>query len=224
MHNAHSTEPNYLRCRRLDILPSGANRLNENYHSSTWVGIGGNRPYNSLPQIGTGQHVKVTGGLETEEYFAWWQWWVKDRPEHHVPIPITNLGIEAGNSMLASVTIEASNDVVFHLKNESTSEFATFRVVAPDNIEALGASAEWIHERPTEFDSDRMYPLPSCEKVSFTDCRAASAPVPGGPETWQTLLGARLIRMTDVFDNPNRSVVVSTPILDGCGLSIRYSG
>lgn len=206
------------------VPPSGANRLDEDYRSSTWLGLGGNRPYNSLPQIGTSQHVKLTNGAVSEEFGAWWQWWVNDRPEHHIPIPITNFLIAPGDSILASVTVEASRDVLFHMTNETTKVFVTFKVIAPAGIEPLGASAEWIHERPTEFNSDRMYPLPSCARVGFEDCRAMSAPIPGGPEIVQTLVGARLIRMTDIFGEPHRSALVSKPHLRSeTQLSVEYS-
>lgn len=206
------------------VPPSGANRLDEDYRSSTWLGIGGHRRYNSLPQIGTSQHVKLANGTALEEFGAWWQWWVKDRPEHHIPMPITNFPVSPGDSILASVTVEPPGDVLFHMTNETTNVFVTFKVVAPAGIEPLGASAEWIHERPTEFNSERMYPLPNCTEVAFEDCRAMSAPTPGGPETVQTLVGSRLIRMTDIFGEPHRSALVSKPHLKGeAQLSVVYS-
>lgn len=206
------------------IPPSGANRLDENYRSSTWLGLGGNRRYNSLPQIGTSQHVKLDNGASSEEFGAWWQWWVKDRPEHHIPMPITYFPVAAGDSILASVTVEPPGDVLFHMTNETKNIFVAFKVVAPEGIETLGSSAEWIHERPTEFNSERMYPLPSCTEVVFEDCRAMSAPAPGGPETVQSLAGSRLIRMTDMFDEPHRSALVSLPRLrSDSKLSVVYS-
>jgi hypothetical protein len=206
------------------VPPSGANRLDQDYRSSTWLGVGGHRPYNSLPQIGTSQHVTLANGATSEEFGAWWQWWVKDRPEHHIPMPIMNFPVSAGDSILASVTVEPPGDVLFHMTNETTNVFVTFKVVAPAEIEPLGASAEWIHERPTEFNSDRMYPLPNCAAVAFEDCRAMSAPIPGGAEILQTLLGSRLIRMIDIFDEPHRTAIVSKPHLgSGTQLSIDYS-
>lgn len=192
------------------VPPPGASELNGDYRSSTWIGLGGHRPYNSLPQIGTGQHLDVSIG-DHKSFFAWWQWWVVGRPEHHVPMPIMNFPVSAGDRMLAMVTVEASRDVVFHLKNETSGLFVTFKVVAPAGIETLGASAEWVHERPTEFGSDRMYPMPRFEAVTFTDCRAISAPERGGAEIVQNLVGARLIRMTDRFADPHRSALVSVP-------------
>ena len=206
------------------VPPSGANRLDEDYRSSTWLGLGGNRLYNSLPQIGTSQHVKLTNGAASVEFGAWWQWWVMDRPEHHVPMPLLNFPVAAGDKILASVTVEPPGDVLFHMTNETANLFVTFKVIAPADIEALGSSAEWIHERPTEFNSERMYPLPSCAEVNFEDCRAMSAVTPGGPETVQTLVGSRLIRMADKFEAPYRSALVSMPQLKSeTQLSIMYS-
>ena len=51
-----------------------------------------------------------------------------------------------------------------------------------------------------------------------------SAVTPGGPETVQTLVGSRLIRMADKFEAPYRSALVSMPQLKSeTQLSIMYS-
>src|SRR5262249_9219812 len=68
----------------------------EEYRSSSWIGIGGHRSYNTLPQIGTSQNVGLVNGHPTPPVIgAWWQWWVKSMPEHHVPIPIVNFEVSA---------------------------------------------------------------------------------------------------------------------------------
>src|SRR5262249_54161263 len=40
-------------------VPTGAAPKGTEYRSSTWIGIGGHRPYNSLPQIGVTQRVRM---------------------------------------------------------------------------------------------------------------------------------------------------------------------
>ena len=194
-----------------DVAPDDADPVDPEYRSSTWIGIGGHRPYNTLPQIGTSQHVSIVNGAREVTLGAWWQWWVKDRPEHHVPHPIPYFPVEIGHRILADLTVEAPGDVHFHLKNQTTGTFVTFKVVAPAKIVPLGATAEWIHERPTKFDSRDMYPMPKCSDVMFEHCMAKSAPAFGAPETVQELLNPRLIRMYEHFGGPHRSAFVSRP-------------
>ena len=199
------------------VLPSGCDRDNEEYRSSTWIGMDGKRPYPnaSLPQIGTNQHVEVVDGRKTEKWGAWWQWWVKGRPEHHVPIPIVNFPVVVRDEILASLTLQPRGDVLFHLKNQQSKRFVTFKVTAPNDIVPLGSTAEWIHERPTELNSTRMYPLPRCTDVNFRFCLARSALALDAPKTTQQLGNARLIRMLDVFDNPRRTALLSHPVKTG---------
>jgi hypothetical protein len=206
------------------VLPSGTDRNNEEYRSSTWIGMDGKRPYPnaSLPQIGTSQHMNVENGQQTTELGAWWQWWVKGRPEHHVPMPIVNFPVEVNDEMLASLTVQPSGDVLFHLKNQRSRLFVAFKVMAPTDIVPLGSTAEWIHERPTELNSTRMYPLPRCTEVNFRFCLARSSPSPGAPITTQQLDNARLIRMVEVFDNPRRAVLVSRPAKIGNSTTVVY--
>lgn len=194
------------------VAPNDADPVDPEYRCSTWIGIGGHRPYNTLPQIGTSQHISLVNGTLTTDLGAWWQWWVRDRPEHHVPYPIP-ITVEVGDRILAELTVEAPapGDVHFRIKNQRTGEFATFKVIAPANIVALGATAEWIHERPTKFDSRDMYPMPKCSDVEFEYCLAKSAPAFGAPETVQELLNPRLIRMYEDFGAPHRSAFVSLP-------------
>jgi hypothetical protein len=196
------------------IAPSGIDRNNGDFRSSTWIGIGGNRSYNTLPQIGTLQNVKLTNGQPTEDIAAWWQWWVKDRPAHHVPIPILNFPVCKGDVIYAMLTVEAPwpGDVRFNLVNRNTNRFVAFKVRAPARILPLGATAEWIHERPAEFNSRFRYPMPDCGEVVFSRCLALSAPDLGTPMTVQRPDKlARLIRMAETFDVRHRSALVSIP-------------
>jgi hypothetical protein len=194
------------------VLPHGAAPGSDEYRSSTWIGLDGHRTYpmSSLPQIGTSQFVKVVNGATTVETAAWWQWWMKDDPDS-APVDILNFPVSVGDEIFASLAVQASGDVLFHIKNQTSGLFASFVVIAPGAIVPLGSTAEWIMERPTELGSTRMYPMPHCTDVVFRHCLARSAPAVGEPATLQDLDNARLIRMYELFDNPHRKAFVSHP-------------
>jgi peptidase A4-like protein len=193
------------------VLPEGAVPDNDEYRSSTWIGIDGHRSYprSSLPQIGTSQFVSIVGGKTTVTMGAWWQWWVKD--ENFPPVEILNFPVAFDDEILASLYVQSADEVILNLKNQTTGLFTTFLVVAPGPIVPLGSTAEWIMERPTQLHSTRMYPMPHCTDVEFSHCLAKSAPAIGGNTTSQNLDNARLIRMYEVFPNPHRIAFVSQP-------------
>jgi hypothetical protein len=194
------------------VVPARANQAGDEFRSSTWIGIGGHRPYNSLPQIGTNQYVWMKNGDPVTEFGAWWQWWIEGRCKHGVPIGITNFPVAPGHVILASLTVESPSDVHFHLKNQMTGRFVTFKVREPPDIVPLGSTAEWIHERPTRVGSRELYPLPKAMgDVEFSFCLAKSSPIVGGPETTQRLDNPRLVHMFEVFDKPHRTAFVSNP-------------
>ena len=197
-----------------EVLPEGADASNQEYHSSTWIGIGGHRSYNTLPQIGTSQSVKVVGGVNRIEYSAWWQWWNKADPFSHVPQVIPDFEVAAGDGILASLSVEAPSpgDVHFIIMNLRTRMLVPFKVRAPSGILPLGSTAEWIHERPARPGSQYRYPLPHCTEVVFRYCLAWNAPDFGTPTELQVLQrNVRLIRMCEAFPTPHRSALVSRP-------------
>ena len=122
------------------IIPPRGVGPGEEYRSSTWVGIGGERSYNSMPQIGTSQNICSDGGGPAEPPVAWWQWWIKGRKGHDVPIPIENFEVCEDDKILASLTVEAPTpgDVRFNLKNQRTGKIVAFKVRAPADILPLG--------------------------------------------------------------------------------------
>ena len=207
------------------VPPSGTDRNNEEYQSSTWIGVGGQRSYNTLPQIGTHQLLTVRNGQVTASFEAWWQWWIKNRPVHHISIPIKNFEVRVDDEILASLTVEAPwpGEVRFNIKNRRTGTLVTFKAQSPADIPRLGSTAEWIHERRTKPSGDVMYPLPRCTDVTFRHCLAWSAPDLGAPMVQQSLdANARLVRMVEVFDRPHRSALVSLPDKGNATLKISY--
>lgn len=208
------------------VVPSGVNPAAETFGSSTWIGIGGHRSYNTLPQIGTSQFVTVNGAATTKKFSAWWQWWVDGRPAHHRPFPIPSIDVIAGDHMLAMIIIEAPwpGDAHFIIANQRTGSFLPFKVRAPATIEPVGSTAEWIHERPSEPQTYKRHPLPKCSEVDFANCFALSAPEFGMPMTFQDLSrNGRYIRMIEHFPKPHRSALVSLPErLNATSVRIRY--
>lgn len=197
-----------------NVAPSGEFPPDMEYRSSTWIGLGGHRSYNSLPQIGTSQYVTSAGGTPTITIGAWWQWWIKESPAHHRPNPICNFDVKVGDEILALILVEAPwpGDVHFVIGNQRTGDILPFKVRAPANIERLGSTAEWIHERPSDPVTKYRYPLPKCSPVEFTSCFAMNAEDFGAPFAWQALdKNSRLISMTETFANPHRSALVSLP-------------
>jgi hypothetical protein len=124
--------------------------------------------------------------------------------------------------------VQASGDVHFCLKNQTTRKFVTFLVNPPKDIVPLGSTAEWIHERPMKVGRTELYPLPSTTGVDFDYryCLAKSISLCGAPETTQKLNNPRFIRMYEVFDDPHRTAFVSIPsIVERKGeryLHVRY--
>lgn len=196
------------------VPPSGADRNNGEFQSSTWIGVGGKPSYNTLPQIGTHQFLIVSNGQATAKFEAWWQWWIKNRRVHHISIPIKNFQVTVGDEILASLTVEAPwpGEVRFNIKNRRTGALVTFKTQSPKDIPHLGSTAEWIHERRTMPSGDEMYPLARSSDVTFRHCLAWSAPDLGAPMVQQSLdRNARLVRMVGIFDQPHRSALVSLP-------------
>jgi hypothetical protein len=200
------------------VLPEGAVPNDDEYQSSTWIGIDGHRNYpnSSMPQIGTGQIIRVAGGIKKVSTSAWWDWWSKDdqfppQNRKNLPATITNFPVAVGDEISAGVTVQSADEVRFYIKNQTTGLFTTFLVVAPGPILPLGSTAEWIMERPTVIGQRRMYPMPDYTDVVFRHCFARSASTIGGTLTTQRLDNARAIRMFETFPNPHRTSFVSMP-------------
>ncbi|MGY4289754.1 hypothetical protein ACVWXO_009020 [Bradyrhizobium sp. LM2.7] len=202
----------------------------EDYQSSTWVGIDGRRryPMSSMPQIGTSQCFQILGGVEKIRTYAWWQWWSLDDsypPDNrkNPPVPIPNFPVAVNDEITAGLILRSPDEVQFFIKNQTTGIFTTFLVVAPGPILPLGSTAEWVVERPTVIGSHRLYPLPNYTDVVFRDCFAQSAPSIGAPGTIRRLDRLGLIRMVEIFSNPHRTSFVSVPRkLDTGSICVSY--
>jgi hypothetical protein len=204
------------------VPPDPPNASGLEFRSSTWVGLDGHRtyPHASMPQAGTAQRVDVGPGGKVTTY-AWWQWWSKDGDT--VEVEITNVPSVVGDQILVALTVVASDEVQFNLKNQTTGDFVTFLVQAPAGSPPIGATAEWVMERPAEIGSTWLYRLPNYGVVNFTHCVAQSGPGPLRPSRLHSVDHSRLIRMFEIFETPYRPAFVSIPKITGpTRLNVEY--
>jgi hypothetical protein len=197
------------------------------YHSSTWIGLDGQRAYrdSTLPQIGTSQILNTTTGAVT--YKAWYQWWARGQ---NAPPQDISMAVNPGNEISATITVLSPTRVRFNIKNVTLSEVpGAIEVDAPQGHVISGATAEWIMERPSElgYDGWNPYPLPVYTDFSFTGCVAGS--VEPGSMTLSSidLELARLIRMYEIVPNPPavRTIsVASKTLLPTQSLDLTYVG
>jgi len=187
--------------------PPGIGALD--YHSSTWIGLDGQKFYrdSSLPQIGTRQRFIPGSG---PEYRAWFQWWVRGR---HLPIWFLQLPVAVRDEISAIITVLDETTVRCNLKNVTQGVFLqAFDAFAPPGLRISGATAEWIMERPSPLGADGWspYELPRYTTFPFTEALAESK-APGRAGLQQHGLEfARLIRMYKITANPTRVRTIST--------------
>lgn len=181
------------------------------YHSSTWVGLDGQKFYldSSLPQIGTKQ--RCGAGLPGEcEYYAWFQWWARgqETPEEPLLLPVN-----PGDTISAIIRVFGEDSVICNLKNVTQDiMLEAFRAWAPPPCRISGATAEWIMERPSPPASDgwEAYALPVYTPFAFTGCVAESSPLGSDTLHDRDLESARLIRMYEIVTSPPGTRTIST--------------
>jgi hypothetical protein len=209
--SAHWTVPD------LSTVP----KPNVTHSSSIWVGLDGQRLYfnSSLPQIGTTQAIDKNGNID---YHAWYQWWERGRTNQK-PRKVKAFSITAGDQIFSHVqTVNATHVIVSIAKLNPPVQFWSRKRRAPtylagpysnDRPRISGATAQWVVERPMQPNSDDLFPLVDYGRVHFRRCWASVAPEPGAPSVgYQTLDGARFIRMYDRRDNPARTAMISSPL------------
>jgi hypothetical protein len=119
--------------------------------------------------------------------------------------------------MVGAVWAISPQKAIGYLRNISTGLMTIVGATAPPvtvNGQLVmpaiaGATAEWILERPTIFHQTNLYPFPDYGTMSFANCWAGAAAVPGPPQSIHNLETARFIRMYDVEEDPVRTVWIS---------------
>ncbi|WP_428677197.1 G1 family glutamic endopeptidase [Reyranella sp.] len=178
------------------VSAPGGTPTHRRCHSSTWIGLDGQRHYrdSTLPQMGTAQIFDLATGRSRRPY-AWYQWWARGRDE--APEKLA-LPVAAGDEVSALLTVLDAVTVRFNFKNVTQGiVLQAFDVAAPPDYRVSGATAEWIMERPSPMRSDgwEPYKLPAFRPFSFTDCLAESGEPRGAALVGHDLERARLIRM-----------------------------
>lgn len=209
----------------------------DDYRSSTWIGLDGQRSYldATLPQIGTAQRVKRDAGSVTHTTKAWVQWWPAF-PELIIPSFPVNPGdvmgswvrvippATAGDPMavrLFLINFGSPPILALHLPRP----YAAFEWDVPQVIwpaaatssllqpEVAGGTAEWVFERPTHEGSEILYELPGFTEVLFTNCFAIEAEAPrhffGDPGRLARATGPTLTQMYTIDGNPRRTVTLA---------------
>jgi hypothetical protein len=136
--------------------------------SLAWIGVDG---YNSndVMQVGTGQHVKRSGGKVTLEYFAWVEWYTYSwqtvsltvNPGDSISANIANMGVQNG-------VLQASGRIT----NVTTGQTTAVAVSAPPGTIFQGNVAEWIMERPSF--NNVLATLPRFGAVAFGNVLACT--------------------------------------------------
>jgi hypothetical protein len=170
------------------------------YACGTWIGIDGGPtggigpgPALDVLQAGTAQEIasSVFGPLSST--YAWFEWFPED------PVTITNLHARPGDVIFCEISVHSPTEAGIFMWNVTTRFATSFVKTAPQNIQVVGNTVEWILEVPTINDHFAM--LPEYGEVYFDQCIASS-------RNHKLLLGgqARLISMHDV-----NGQTISTP-------------
>jgi hypothetical protein len=195
---------------------AGGLSAHDEFRSSTWIGLDGQRRYrnSSLPQIGTAQFVRVVDGQPVRTFKTWWQWWM--RGQRNPPVTLS-LKIRPGDLVTCSLIVVDRRTVRFFIKNRTTGiHLKPFQRNPPSPALTIsGATAEWVMERPTHLSSDKLYPLPQYDSLHFSDCLAIAAHAPGERGHEEMLPGARLIDMYEVREHPHRIAEISVAKREG---------
>lgn len=188
-------------------LPSHAVK-DEDYRSSVWIGLDGQRRYlhSSLPQIGTAQFIIDPTGKPVERHrFCWWQWWFRNgfSQDHRL-----SLQVDPDDLVSAEVTVLSRTSVKFFIMNVTKRKlYPVFQAWAPQSkytdvtglvqVMVSGATAEWVVERPRAYklhddnggdqtrggggevaEGGQLYRLPNYDVVEFSECHAIAKESP----------------------------------------------
>ncbi len=191
------------------VKPNGISGF-YNFGSAVWVGIDGNGTLD-LIQAGTAQVINPSTFLgilfgDNTSYFAWFAW---------VPGPavtISNLPVSPGDSIECWLWLINSTRCVGYMQNATQGIGTSLGFSAPsESAAALGLTAEWIVECPSE-GSNVVY-LPSIGDVFMNQCWAADQQFNA-----YSLQGAFTQTMTDV----NGAAMATTQILNSTTLEVSY--
>lgn len=131
-----------------------------------WVGIdGGNEDSNDILQAGTTQMLVNRLGFPPEYVsFAWFEWYPA------LPVSIINFPVSPGDTMYCAICANSPTEAVIRLVNVTTGVATVFIKTAPDKIQLIGDTVEWILEAPI----DANMALGKYGDVYFDSCIAGT--------------------------------------------------
>ncbi|MGO9355079.1 MAG: A4/G1 family peptidase [Mycobacterium sp.] len=142
---------------------------------SEWIGIDGwYEP--TLLQAGTESQAFITDDDSVMVgVWAWWEWYPK------YPVTISNLPVHAGDIVVCLICADDTmTGAVTYFTNLTTGKATRFHVTPPSGTKVVGATAEWIVERPWEipgwpsswWESPYWAVLPDYDECNFDQCAA----------------------------------------------------
>lgn len=208
---------------------------------SVWVGLDGHRAsFGSLPQAGTTTAEVFEDGRRTVQTYAWAQWWVKG--QQYGEWVFLDFPVRPGDEVSVWVALQEPDRAVFRLRNETLGREdgvvwqsgglagPLIRAIHKEAAPVPGQAAVWCVERPMVMGRTDLYPLPDFGTVSFERCiaatRMADQPFHEAADL-RDLSQARLVRMFDHRDGPERSRRIAVPQPrpgDRLGFEVSYRG
>ncbi|CAG8938458.1 unnamed protein product [Penicillium salamii] len=140
--------------------PTATDNSNDMQAVSAWVGIDGDTYTDAILQTGIDAYIQ-----NGEQSFDAWYEWYPNNAENF------DLGLTAGDVIVAIVESSSPSEGVAIIKNESSGKSATKTLKAPSASATLaGQNAEWIVE---DFNSgNTMVPLANFDQVDFIGAEA----------------------------------------------------
>lgn len=160
--------------------PTATDYSGDQQAASVWVGIDGDTYTQGILQTGIDSYVQ--NGQKA--YDAWYEWYPN-------PAETFDLGLSAGDVIVAKVHAVSPSKGVAVIENKSTGQTATKTISAPSSSATLaGQNAEWIVE---DFNSgNSQVPLANFGQVTFSGAQAA---------TQSGLYGVRNAAVLDIQQN-----------------------
>jgi hypothetical protein len=131
-----------------------------------WVGIdGANEDSNDILQAGTTQLLVNRFGFPPEYLsFACFEWFPA------LPVTITNFPVSPGDTMYCTICANSPTEAVVRLLNVTSGVATVFIKTAPDKIQLVGDTVEWILEAPIDANMN----LAKYGDVYFDSCIAGT--------------------------------------------------
>jgi hypothetical protein len=222
--------------------------LDGEYRYSCWVGVDGALAFaRALPQVGTVVILKTAGtpgGTDTVEYRGWVQWYAPVDSPVAFPLILEGFPVGRGDRIAAFVTVlgpDAVDLALVNLREPKTPVAALVRLstaglrgVDPARFRIVGATAEWILERPSQLPrggaeagvagEPPRYPMPDFGTVRFDGLSVQQWDGPDQPGTrvFQSRRALNQISMHEVTSDRRGLRTLARPKLDGMGGRVRY--